>query len=174
MFPVILALAIIAIIFIVILAGIPDEFAVSRSTKISAPPEKIFPYVNDLHKWDAWSPWAKIDPNAKNSFEGAPAGPGAMMSWDGNKKIGAGRMTVVESRPSDFVRLKIEFIRPFAATNAAEFRFQPEGSQTNVNWTMTGKNSTFFKIFGMFFSCGDMVGRDFEKGLASLKSVAEK
>src|SRR5271154_67977 len=109
MLPILLAIAFIAIIFFVVIAGRPDEFIVSRSTKISAPPGKVFPHVNDLHKWQAWSPWAKLDPNAKNSFAGADSGTGAMMSWDGNKKIGAGRMTIIESAPNDLIRFKLEF-----------------------------------------------------------------
>ncbi len=174
MLPIILALVIIAILFIVIIAGVPDEFAVCRSTKISALPEKIFPHVNDLHQWDAWSPWAKLDPTCKYNFEGPVAGPGAIMSWEGNKKVGAGRMTITDNRPSTFIRFKLEFFRPFAATNMAEFRFDPEASQTDVKWTMTGKTNTAFKIFGLFMNCEDMCGKDFAKGLASLKSIVEK
>jgi hypothetical protein len=172
--PILLALAIIAILFVVIIAGVPNEFAVCRSTKISTSPEKIFPHVNDLHKWDAWSPWARIDPNCKYNFEGPATGPGSSMAWDGNKKVGAGRMTVIDNRPSNLIRFKLEFFRPFAGTNATEFRFEPDGPQTNVKWTMTGKTNGAMKIFGLFMNCDDMVGRDFEKGLASLKSVAEK
>jgi len=171
--PILLALVIVAILLIVIIAGVPNDFAVCRSAKISAPPEKIFPHVNDLHKWDDWSPWAKLDPNAKHIFAGTPAGPGSIMSWDGNKKIGAGRMTITENRPNDYIRFKLEFFRPFAGTNAAEFRFEPDGPQTHVKWTMTGKTNGAMKIFGLFMNCDDMVGRDFEKGLASLKTVVE-
>jgi hypothetical protein len=173
MLPILLALAFIAIIFFVIIAGRPDEFIVSRAIKISASPEKIFPHVNDLHKWEAWSPWAKLDPNAKNSFEGADSGTGAAMSWDGNKKIGAGRMTIIESAPDDLIRFKLEFIRPFKATNTAEFTFKPEGSQTVVTWSMAGKSNFIFKAFGVFMNCDKMCGCQFEKGLAAMKSIAE-
>jgi hypothetical protein len=173
MLPILLAIAFIAIIFFIVIAGRPDEFIVSRSTKISASPGKIFPHVNDLHKWEAWSPWAKLDPNAKNSFEGADSGAGAAMLWDGNKKIGAGRMTIIESALNDLIRFKLEFIRPFKATNTAEFTFKPEGNQTVVTWSMVGKSNFLFKAFGLFMNCDDMVGKDFEKGLAAMKSVAE-
>ena len=173
MLPILLALVFIALIFFVIIAGRPDEFIVSRSTKISAPPEKIFPHVNDLHKWETWSPWAKLDPNAKNSFAGADSGAGAAMSWDGNKKIGAGRMMIIESAPDNLIRFKLEFVRPFKATNTAEFTFKPEGGQTVVTWTMTGKSNFGFKILGLFMNCDKMCGGDFEKGLTAMKSVAE-
>ena len=173
MLPIFLALAFIAILFLVVIAGRPDEFVVSRSTKISAPPERVFPHVNDLHQWDAWSPLAKLDPNAKNSFAGEVSGAGAAMSWDGNKKIGAGKITVMASQVNELIQIKLEFIRPFQATNAAEFTFKPEGSQTIVTWTMRGKSNLFFKAFGLFMNCDDMVGKDFEKGLASLKSINE-
>jgi hypothetical protein len=173
MTPILLALAFIAIIFIVVIAGQPCEFKLSRSTKISAPPAKVFPHVNDLHKWDAWSPWAKLDPNAKNSFSGADAGPGAAMAWEGNKKIGAGQMTITESHANELIRFRLEFIRPFKATNVAEFTFRSEAGQTIVIWTMTGRSNFFFKVFALFMNCDDMVGKDFEKGLASLKAVTE-
>jgi hypothetical protein len=127
-----------------------------------------------LHKWDAWSPWAKLDPNAKHSFEGAEAGVGAAMSWDGNKKIGAGKLTITESRANESVGFRLEFIRPFKATNTAEFIFNRVGNQTEVVWSMSGKSNLFFKVFGLFMNCDDMAGRDFEKGLASLKAIAEK
>ena len=146
---------------------------VSRSAKISAPPEKVFPHVNDLQAWEAWSPWAKLDPNAKNSFEGAASGVGAAMSWDGNKKVGAGRMTISESKPCELIRTRLEFIKPFKAINTAEFTFKPDGNQTTVTWSMSGKNNFFFKVFSLFVDCDKLVAKDFEKGLAAMKSVAE-
>ena len=173
MLPILLALAFIAIIFFIIIAGRPDEFVVSRSTIISAPPEKVFPHVNDLHAWEAWSPWAKMDTNAKNAYEGAASGVGAAMSWDGNKKVGAGRMTIVESAPNGLIRIKLEFLKPFKATNTAEFTFKPDGNQTAVMWSMSGKNNFFFKAFGLFVNCDKMIGGDFEKGLAAMKAVTE-
>ena len=173
MLPIFLALAFIAILFIIVVAGQPDEFKVSRSANISAPPEIIFSHVNDFHQWEAWSPWAKMDPECKYTYAGSPAGVGAIFSWAGNKKVGEGRMTILESRPSDLIRIKLEFLKPFKATNTAEFIFQAEGGQTIVTWSMFGKNSFFFKAFGLFTNCDTMVGRDFEKGLAAMKSVAE-
>lgn len=173
MLPILFAFAILAVLFVVVIAGRPDGFTVTRATTISAVPEKVFPHVNELRAWEAWSPWAKLDPDAKNAFEGPAAGIGAVMSWDGNKKVGAGRMTIIESRPSDLIRIKLEFLRPFKATNEAVFAFRPEGGQTAVTWSMSGQSNFFFKVFGLFMDCDKMVGKDFEKGLTSLKSVAE-
>ena len=173
MLPILLALGILAILFIVVIAGRPDEFKVLRATKISAPPEQVFPHVDELRKWDAWSPWAKIDPNCKMTYAGPSAGVDASHSWAGNNKVGEGRMTITESRASELVGFKLEFLRPFKATNAAEFTFKAVGNQTEVTWSMTGKNNLFFKVFGLFMDCDTMVGKDFEKGLASLKAVAE-
>ena len=173
MLPVLLALAIIAILFFVIIVGRPDEFKVVRSATIAAPPAAVFEQVNDFHKWDAWSPWAKLDPACKNTFDGAPAGKGAIFAWDGNNKVGAGRMTVLESQPSSLIRINLEFLRPFKATNTAEFIFKPEGNQTVVTWNMFGKNNFMSKAFGLFVNCDKMIGKDFEKGLAQMKAVAE-
>jgi hypothetical protein len=174
MIPILCAVAVIVLLFIIVIAGRPDEFVVSRATRISAPPDKVFPRVSELRKWEDWSPWAKLDPDAKSTFEGPAAGVGSAMSWDGNKKVGAGKMTIIESRPSDLVRIRLEFLRPFQATNTAEFNFKPESAQTLVTWSMRGKNNLFFKAFSLLMNCDDMVGKDFEKGLASLKAVAEK
>ncbi len=169
--PILLALALIVFLLIVVIAGRPDEFVVARSTVIAAPPDKVFPHVNELKKWEDWSPWAKLDRQAKSTFSGPVAGVGSSMAWDGNKKVGAGKMTIVESQPSNLIRIRLEFLRPFQATNAAEFNFRPEGAQTLVTWNMAGKNNFFFKVL---MDCDAMVGKDFEKGLSSLKAVVEK
>jgi uncharacterized protein YndB with AHSA1/START domain len=174
MLPILLAVAFIVIIFIVVIAGRPEEFTVTRSANVSAPPEKVFPHVNNLHLWQAWSPWAKLDPNAKSSFSGAESGAGAAMAWDGNNKVGAGKLTIAESQPGALIRFRLDFQKPMKATNTAEFRFQPAGGQTVVTWSMTGKNSFAGKCFGLFMDCEKMIGGQFEQGLASLKSVAEK
>jgi hypothetical protein len=173
MLPILLALAFIALIIVIIVAGQPDEFIVSRSAKISASPENVFPHVNDLHKWQAWSPWAKLDPNAKNTFEGPTAGAGSSMAWNGNNKVGSGKMTITDSKPSEMVRFRLEFLRPMTATNTAEFTFRSDSGQTLVNWTMAGKNSTGGKLFGLLMNCEKMCGDQFLQGLANLKKVAE-
>lgn len=173
MIPILLALAVIAILFIILVAGQSDEFTVSRSAKISAPPEKIFPHVNDLHNWEAWSPWAKLDPNAKNSFEGAASGVGAAMAWTGNCKVGVGRMTIIESQPSESIRFRLDFEKPMKATNIAEFTFKNEGGQTAVTWSMTGQKNFVGKFFHLIMSCDKMIGGQFEKGLAAIKTIVE-
>jgi hypothetical protein len=174
MIPILLALAFIAIIPIVVVAGQPCEFTVSRSAKISAPPEKIFPHVNDLHQWNNWSPWAKLDPNAKVTFSGPDAGVGEAMRWEGNSKIGTGKMTIIDSQPDSVIRLRLDFEKPMLATNTAEFSFLPDARQTLVTWAMRGKNSLGGKIFGLVFNFDKMVGDKYEEGLVNLKSVAEK
>jgi uncharacterized protein YndB with AHSA1/START domain len=173
MIPVLVALVIIGILFFVILIGRPDEFRVTRSATIAAPPATVFGQVNDFHNWDAWSPWAKLDPACVNTFDGAASGQGAKFAWDGNKKVGAGRMTIAESQPAEVIRIKLEFLRPFKSTSTAEFTFKAQGGETLVTWNMIGKNNFMSKVFGLVMDCDKMIGRDFEKGLASMKSVAE-
>ena len=173
MIPILLALTFIAIIFIVVVAGQPCEFKVSRSAKIAAPPEKIFPHVNDLHLWQAWSPWAKMDPNSKSTFTGPVSGIGSAMAWAGNRQVGEGKMTITDSQPFQSIHLRLEFLKPMTATNMAEFSFKPDGGGTSVTWAMAGKNNFMGKIFGLFVNCDQMVGGQFEKGLASLKLIAE-
>jgi hypothetical protein len=173
MLPILLAIAFIAILFIIFIAGQPDEFKVLRSAKISAPPDNIFPHVNDLHKWEAWSPWAKMDPNARNSFEGAASGTGAVMKWEGNCKVGVGRMTITESKAGELIRLRLDFEKPMKATNNAEFAFKSEDGATVVTWSMSGENNFKGKLFGLLMNCDKMVGGQFEKGLAAMKSAVE-
>ena len=173
MLPMLLAIVFIALLFIVVIIGQPDEFAVTRSVKMAAPPEKIFPNVNELRRWEAWSPWAKLDPNCKMTYDGPPAGIGASYAWAGNRKVGEGRLTIIESRPAELIRIKLDFLTPFKATNTAEFAIQPEGSQTGVTWSISGKNNFMSKAFGLFMNCDKVVGGDFEKGLAAMKTIAE-
>jgi hypothetical protein len=174
MLDIILILVAIAVIIFVIAAAMqPSDFRVTRTATISAPASAVFAQVNELQKWDAWSPWAKLDPEAKNSFEGPASGVGAIMRWAGNNKVGVGSMTIMESRPDEFISFKLEFLKPFAATNTAEFTFHSENDQTTVTWSMYGKNNFMSKAIGLIMSCEKMVGGQFEKGLATLKTVAE-
>ena len=151
----------------------PSDFRIVRSAAIPAPAVVVFSHVNDFHKWAAWSPWAKMDPAAKNTFAGAPSGTGAIFEWAGNSKVGEGRMTLTESRPSDLIRIRLDFVKPFAGTNTAEFTFTPEGNQTVVTWSMSGKNNFIARAFCLFVNMDKMVGGEFEKGLENLKSVTE-
>lgn len=171
---ILIVLAIVILVFVIVVASRPAEFSYQRSATVAAPPSAVFPHVNDLHKWQVWSPWAKKDPNAKTTFEGPAAGVGSSMSWAGNNDVGEGKMTIVESKPDERVQFQLDFIKPFAGTNLAEFSFKPEGGNTLVTWTMTGKNTFFFKAFSLFVDCDKMIGSDFEKGLADLKALVEK
>lgn len=159
--------------FAVIVTRRPSEFRIARSTTIAAPPPTVFAEVNDFHRWEAWNPWGKIDPAMKQAYEGAPAGAGAIYSWSGNNEVGEGRMTITESRPSDLIRIKLEFFKPFRATNTTEFTFNPEGDRTAVAWSMTGQNNFMAKAVHLFMNMDKMVGGQFEKGLAQMKSVVE-
>jgi hypothetical protein len=170
---VLLGLTAVILVLVVIVAFQPADFRITRSAAMSAPASDVFAQVNDFHKWQAWSPWEKQDPNLRRTYEGAPAGTGAIYSWAGNKQVGEGRMTLVESRPSDLIKIKLEFLRPFKATNTAEFTFKPEGSQTMVTWSMSGTKNFIFKAFGLFMNMDKMVGGDFEKGLANMKAMVE-
>ena len=171
---VVLALVILMAVFVLIVSLQPSEFSISRSATIDAPPAQVFPHVNDLHAWEAWSPWARLDPNAKNTFEGPPAGAGAKFSWDGNQEVGVGSMTISQSKPDELVQIKLDFVEPFPCSNDVEFTFHPEGNQTRVTWTMTGKNNFVGKALGLVMNMDKMVGSMFEQGLANLKTVVEE
>ena len=170
---ILIGLGVLIVGFCIVVALQPAEFRIVRSASMAAPPTAVFAQVNDFHKWDAWSPWAKLDLTMKQTYDGTPAGTGAIYSWSGNNKVGEGRMTVLESRPGELVRIKLEFIRPFKSTNDTEFTFKGEGNQTSVVWSMSGRNNFIGKAFCMFMNMDKMVGGDFEKGLVSMKSIVE-
>jgi Polyketide cyclase / dehydrase and lipid transport len=170
---ILIGLVVIVVVLVVIIALQSSTYHVERSTTINAPASVVFAQVNDFHNWNAWSPWAKMDPAMKQTFEGAPAGNGAVYTWTGNSEVGEGRMTITDSHPSDLINIKLEFIRPFAATSATVFTFKPNGNQTVVTWGMTGDKNFIAKAFHLVMNIDKMVGGDFEKGLAQMKAVAE-
>lgn len=172
---ILLGLAVVFVALVLLIATRPSDFHVARSATMAAPPETVFAQVNDFHKWDAWSPWAKIDANAKTTFEGPSAGTGAIFRWDGNQEIGAGSMTIVESRPNERICIHLDFIRPFAGTSEVEFTFRPESdNRTAVTWSMAGKNNFIAKAIGLVIDCDKMIGDKYDEGLASLKALVEK
>lgn len=170
---ILIAAAAIVVLFPIIVSLRPSDFRVTRTGRISAPIGVVFENVNDLHKWEAWSPWAKLDPNAKNSYAGPISGTGSSMAWAGNNKVGEGRMTITDSRPGEKIQFRLEFLKPFKATNTAEFTFKSEGEQTTVTWSMFGKNNFMGKAIGLFMNCDKMVGSQFEQGLANLNSTSQ-
>ncbi len=151
----------------------PDTFTVQRSASIKAPPEKIAALIDDFHAWTAWSPWEKRDPNLKRTYSGPAKGKGAVYEWDGNSKVGTGRMEILETAPSK-VGIKLDFLKPFEGHNIATFTMVPAGDATNVTWNMSGPMAFIPKVMGVFMSMDKMIGNDFEAGLASLKTIAEK
>jgi hypothetical protein len=170
---ILIVLLLIVVAFVVIVALQPSHYSVSRTATFAAPAPVVFAQVNDFHKWEAWSPWVKLDPACKTSYEGAPSGNGAIFSWTGNKDVGEGRMTILESRPNELVKIKLDFVKPFESTATSEFALQPKANQTQVTWTMSGGNNFIGKAFCMFCNMDKMIGRDFERGLTSMKTAAE-
>ena len=169
---ILIGVAVVFALLLILIVTRPAEFRVSRSADMAATPAAVFAQLNDFHKWDAWSPWAKMDPNCKNSFEGPTSGEGAKFVWDGNSDVGAGNMTITESVPNDHVRLRLEFVRPFAGVSDTLFTIKPAGNKTNVTWTMSGKNGLLGKAISLFMNCEKMIGPQFEKGLASMEAAA--
>src|SRR3989454_5694319 len=170
---ILVALAVIVLGFVGVIAMRPSEYRVARTATIAAPAPAVFAQVNDFHKWEAWNPWAKLDPAMKHTYEGAPAGTGAIYTWTGNHQVGEGRMTLTESRPNELIRINMEFLKPFAATSTVEFTFRPEGDRTAVTWSMVGKVNFVGKVVHLFVDMDTMIGTNFEKGLTDMKAVVE-
>jgi hypothetical protein len=169
---ILIGVAVVLLFLIILIATRPADFAVSRSATMAAPSAAVFDQINDFHKWEAWSPWAKLDPNCKNEFSGPSNGKGSKFAWDGNKEVGAGNMEIIESDPNDHIKLRLEFVRPFAGVSDTLFTFKPVGDKTNVTWTMSGKNGFIGKAMSLVMNCDKMIGPQFEQGLASMEQAA--
>lgn len=170
---ILLVIVVLVAVFLIVAALQPNTYRVERSISIAASASAVFAKVNDLHEWEAWSPWEKLDPNMKSSFSGPASGVGAAHRWSGDDKVGEGTMTIVESRPNELVRLRLDFEKPFKDSATGELTFRTEGGQTKVTWAMYGKKKFIFKAVCLFMSMDKMIGGDFERGLAQLKAVSE-
>ena len=169
---VVLALAIAAVL--ILAARKPDTFRVQRATTVKAPPDRIFPLINDFHQWGSWSPYETKDPAMKRSYSGADSGKGAVYGWEGDKNVGSGRMEILDAEAPSKIVIKLDFFAPFEGHNTAEFTMLPQGDGTNVTWLMHGPSPFIGKIMHVFINMDRMVGKDFEAGLANLKRLTEK
>jgi hypothetical protein len=175
---ILIIIAVIVVIGVAALLGLtmtmPNTFRVQRSATMKALPEKIFPLINDFHQWPSWSPWEKLDPDMKRTHSGPESGPGAVYEWEGNKQVGKGRMEITEATPPSKLILKLDFLKPFEAHNMVDFQLDRQGDATHVTWAMYGPQNFMFKVMHLFFNMDKMIGKDYDKGLANLKSIVEK
>jgi len=171
---IILAVLGLVLIFVAAVAMQPDEYHVERSASMDAPVAEVFSQVNDFHKWQAWSPWAKLDPEAKNTFEGSDLGEGAIFRWSGNAQVGEGSMTILESKANELIRIRLDFLKPFKDTATAEFTFKEDAGKTKLTWAMYGHRNFIGKAICMFMDMDKIQGEYFEQGLESLKEWLKK
>ena len=150
-----------------------NNINITRSATIEASPPAVFDQIGNFRRWQAWSPWLKLDPTAKSSYAGPPSGRGATLSFMGNQKVGEWKMTVIETSGFCTIKMKLEFIEPFKAIYDVAFDFKPEGRKTLVSWSMSDKNNYSSKSVGLFMSYDKMFGEQFEKGLENLKKILE-
>lgn len=169
------------VLFLVFLASFavyaamqPSDYHVERSTVIAGAPAEVFAQVNDFHKWENWSPWVKIDPNCKETFEGPASGQGAIFRWSGNSDVGKGSMTILESRPNEHVRIELAFLEPMEGTAVTNFTLKPEGDKTRVTWSMDGKNNFIGKAMCVIMNMDKCIGDQYDKGLANMKKLVEE
>jgi hypothetical protein len=168
---VLIGVAVLVVILLIVVVTRPADFRVERSATIAASSEALFAQVNDHHKFAVWNPFMKLDPNVKNTYSGPESGVGAVCSWDGNKQIGAGSATIVESKPGELVRERMDWKRPMEGVATVEFTFKPAGDKTVVTWAMYGKNNFMGKLVSLFMDCDKMCGPQFEQGLADLGKI---
>jgi hypothetical protein len=160
--------------FLGYVSTLPDDFTISRSITIDASPEQLFPWINNLHKSHEWSPWIKLDPNAKYTFEGPDEGVGASQSWVGNDKVGEGKMTIIDARPNEEVTMKLEFKKPMEDTSTAKLALSPQDAKTKVTWSMTGRYANIIgKAMCFLMNMDKVIGSKFEEGLNNLKGIVE-
>lgn len=171
---ILIALVVIVVAFAGYVAVLPSHYSLARSTVIAAPADAIFPQINDFRRWDAWSPWAKLDPTAKTEFIGPQSGKGAVFRWAGNEKVGVGSMTIVESKPNEAVGIKLAFVKPFEGQSDVALILQPEAAGTRVTWALSGEQSFIERAMCTLMGGMERVlGPEYEKGLANLKAVTE-
>jgi len=166
-------LAVAFLILIGVILAQPSDFRYARSITIAAPPEQIFPYLNDVKKNQLWSPWVEIDPNASYSFAGPEAGIGASVHWSGNNQIGEGTATITDSVANERVVTRLDFKRPMQSTALAEQSLKPVAGGTEVTWSMSGRSNFVGKAIGLFMNCEKMMDGQFDKGLGKLKTLIE-
>lgn len=171
---ILLGLLAIVAIFLVVAALQPADFTITRSAIIAAPPSAVYDQIANFQKWNDWSPWAKLDPNAKNTLSEPPAGVGASFAWSGNNEVGEGRMTITDTKLNERVLMKLEFTKPFVANNTTEFTLKPEGNGTAITWSMSGHNNFVGKAMCLIMNCDKMVGTKYEEGFANLRKIVEK
>ena len=171
---VIIAVVVLLAALLALAATKPATFRVQRATSIQAPPEKIFPLISDFHNWASWSPYEKLDPAMRKTYGGAANGKGAVYEWEGNSKAGKGRMEITDTSLPSKITIKLDFFKPFEGHNTAEFALDAKGDSTTVTWAVHGPNSYIAKVMSIFLSMDSLLGKEFENGLASLKTVAEK
>jgi uncharacterized protein YndB with AHSA1/START domain len=171
---ILLVVAAVIVMVLIYVATRPDTFRIERRISIKTTPENIFPLINNFHQWHLWSPWEKMDATMNRTFSGTDAGVGTIYEWQGNKKVGKGRMEILESSPSSAIKIQLDFFEPFAAHNKTEFTFEAQGENTQVVWAMTGPNLFIGKVMSLFFNMDKLVGKDFETGLTNLKNHLEK
>jgi uncharacterized protein YndB with AHSA1/START domain len=169
-----LVLAVAIMVVLILASGKPNTFSVRRATSVKAPPEKIFPLINDFHQWGSWSPYENKDPAMKRSYSGAASGKGAVYGWEGNKNVGSGRMEILDTSAPSKIVIKLDFFTPFEGHNTAEFTMLPQGDTTQVTWLMHGPAPFMSKVMQVFMNLDNMIGKDFEVGLANLKRLTEK
>ena len=170
---ILIGVAVVLILLFIAIATRPSRFRYVRSARMKAPPAVLFDLVNNLRKWHGWSPWEKLDPNLQRIYDGPETGVGATYTWKGNGNVGEGRMMIVGSQPHERVDLKLEFFKPFVATNSADFIFKKVGDETEVTWSMEGNYNFMTKAIGLVMNMEKMCGGQFEEGLANLKQLAE-
>jgi hypothetical protein len=151
----------------------PETFSVQRHITIVAAPDKISPLISDFSRWPLWSPWEKLDPAMKKTLSGPATGVGSVYEWEGNSKVGQGRMEILESTPTQ-IKIKLDFLKPIEGHNITTFSLQQQGELTTVTWDMSGPNNYLAKVMQVFMDMDKMIGKDFEKGLSDLKAQAER
>lgn len=169
-----LLVAVVIGVSFVVIAMQPDTFAIERTETIAAPPAAVFAEINDLQKWDAWSPWKELDPKAKMTFSNPTSGKGAKFTWSGNDNIGEGSLTILESRPNELVELEQAFVRPMEGKTRMEFSLKDHADGTQVRWLMDGTNDFFGKAMCLVMDMDACVGTEMAKGLGKLKKLVEE
>ena len=176
---ILIGVAVVLVVFLALVATRPSAYHVERKLEVAAPTDIVFGVLNDLRQFAGvlvlfGTPWEKLDPNMKRTLSGSPSGTGSIYEWDGNSKAGKGRMEITDAPAPSKVTIKLDFFKPFESHNTAEFKLEPRGDTTELTWAMYGPNLFIGRVMSIFFDMDKMIGKDFETGLANLKTLAEQ
>jgi effector-binding domain-containing protein len=168
-----IVLVVLVVLIVVLGVFVPKEYFVERSVIIQAPKELVFMHAQFWKNWQAWSPWAKDDPSMQVTFEGSDGTKDSKYMWNG-EKAGKGEMVNTGTIANSRMNYHLHFVKPWESESDGYVKVEDAGTGSKASWAFYGRNPFPWNVLSLFMNMDQMIGKDFERGLASLKEIAEK